>query len=81
MRRWPTAGLTIEERELQQQIAAVLNTYAPQLLQRHGIGPDSAAALLVTAGDNPDRLRTEAAFAALCGVNPIEDSSGKPAAG
>ena len=70
-------ALTAEERELQRHIIAVLNTYAPQLLQRHGIGPDSASALLVTAGDNPDRLRSEASFAALCGVNPIEASSGK----
>jgi transposase len=70
-------ALTIEERELQHHIIAVLNTYAPQLLQRHGIGPDSASALLVTAGDNPDRLHTEASFAALCGVSPIEASSGK----
>ena len=55
----------------------MLNTYAPQLLQRHGIGPDSASALLVTAGDNPDRLRSEASFAALCGVSPVDASSGK----
>ena len=55
----------------------MLNTHAPQLLQRHGIGPDSASALLVTAGDNPDRLHSEASFAALCGVSPIEASSGK----
>ena len=55
----------------------MLNTHAPQLLQRHGIGPDSAAALLITAGDNPDRMSSEASFAALCGVSPIEASSGK----
>ncbi|QHE73139.1 Mobile element protein (plasmid) [Rhodococcus sp. WAY2] len=42
-----------------------------------GIGPDSAARFLMTAGDNPDRLRSEAAFAALCGSNPIPASSGK----
>jgi transposase len=70
-------ALTVEERQLQQQITAVLNTHAPQLLQRHGVGPDSAAALLVTAGDNPDRMNSEASFAALCGVSPIEASSGK----
>jgi transposase len=70
-------ALTIEERELQHHIIAVLNTYAPQLLQRYGIGPDSACALLVTAGDNPDRMTSEASFAALCGVSPIEASSGK----
>jgi transposase len=70
-------ALTIEERELQWHIIAVLNTHAPQALQRHGIGPDSAFALLVTAGDNPDRLHSEASFAALCGVSPVEASSGK----
>jgi transposase len=41
------------------------------------LGPDSAATLLLTAGDNPDRMHTEASFAALCGVSPIEASSGK----
>jgi transposase len=70
-------ALTAEERELQQQITAVLNTHAPQLLQRHGVGPDSAAALLITAGDNPERMHSEASFAALYGVSPIEASSGK----
>jgi transposase len=42
-----------------------------------GAGVDTAATLLVTAGDNPDRLRSEAAWAHLCGVAPIEASSGK----
>ncbi len=69
--------LTGEERELQRQITAVLDTHAPQLLGRHGIGPDSAASPLITAGDNLDRVRSEASFAALCGVSPIEASSGK----
>lgn len=41
------------------------------------MGPDTAAALLLTAGDNPTRLRSEAAFAALCGTNPVPASSGK----
>jgi transposase len=41
------------------------------------VGKDSAAALLVAAGDNPGRLRSEAARARLCGVSPIEASSGK----
>jgi transposase len=50
---------------------------APQLLGVYGVGVDSAASLLMTAGDNPQRLRSEAAFANLCGVCPIEASSGK----
>jgi transposase len=66
-------GLTDEIRDLQHR----LTTHAPQLLQPVGIGPDSAAALLITAGDNPDQLASEASFAALCGVSPIEASSGK----
>jgi transposase len=47
------------------------------LLSLYGVGIDSAAALLVAAGDNPDRLRSEASWARLCGVAPIPASSGK----
>jgi transposase len=47
------------------------------LLGLYGVGKDSAAALLVAAGDNPGRLRSEAAWARPCGVSPIEASSGK----
>ncbi len=50
---------------------------APQLVDALGVGTDAASALLVTAGDNPERLRDEAAFAHLCGASPIEASSGK----
>jgi transposase len=50
---------------------------APALVAAYGVGPDTAGALLVAAGDNPDRLRSEACFARLCGVAPIEASSGK----
>lgn len=42
-----------------------------------GVGPDSAAALLIAAGENHDRLDSDASFAALCGVSPVEHSSGK----
>jgi transposase len=47
------------------------------LVARFGVGPDSAGALLVAAGDNPDRLRSEAAFSMLCGAWALEASSGK----
>ena len=47
------------------------------MVDTFGIGPDIAATLLVAAGSNPERLRSESAFAALCGVNPIPASSGK----
>ena len=50
---------------------------APRLLAQHGVGPHTAATLLVTAGDNPNRLRNEAALAALCGVSPLQASSGR----
>lgn len=49
----------------------------PALSELKGVGPDVAGALLVTAGDNPDRLRSEAAFARMCGVAPVPASSGK----
>ena len=52
-------------------------TAAPELLAVKGVGTDIAGALLVAAGDNPDRLHSEAAFASLCGVAPIPASSGK----
>ena len=50
---------------------------APALLAIHGVGPDVAGALLLASGDNPHRLRSEAAFASLCGVAPLPASSGK----
>jgi transposase len=69
--------LTTEIDDLNRQITDTLSTHAPQLLERNGVGPDTAAALLITAGDNPERLHNEASFAALCGVSPVEASSGK----
>ncbi len=69
--------LSSEIDELNAQIATTIEARAPQLLQRYGVGPDTAAALLLAAGDNPERLHSEASFAALCGVSPIEASSGK----
>ncbi|MFG1888107.1 IS110 family transposase [Micromonospora sp. NPDC049051] len=69
--------LTIEVDDLNQRITEAINAHTPELLQRYGVGPDTAAALLLAAGDNPQRLTSEASFAALCGVSPIEMSSGK----
>jgi transposase len=69
--------LTTQIHDLNQRITAVLAAHAPQLLDHYGVGPDTAAVLLVTAGDNPERLHSEASFAALCGVSPVEASSGK----
>jgi transposase len=59
------------------RITGLIRSIAPDLLDEHGVGPDSAATLLVTAGDNPARLTGESAFAALCGVSPVQMSSGK----
>ena len=70
-------ALTEDIEELQTCLAAVIGTHHPQLLQRTGIGPDNAATLLITAGDNPQRLHHEGSFAALCGAHPVEASSGK----
>jgi transposase len=50
---------------------------APELVSVPGIGTENAATLLIVAGDNPQRLGSEASFASLCGVAPIEASSGK----
>ena len=50
---------------------------APELLALHGVGIDTAAKLLIAAGDNTDRLHSEAAWAHLCGVAPVPASSGK----
>jgi len=69
--------LTAEIRALDAELARLTGETAPALLQAFCIGPDTAAALLITAGDNPERLRSESAFAALCGVSPIPASSGK----
>ena len=69
--------LTAEMRALDQQLGRLVTQAAPALLALPGVGIDTAAALLITAGDNPDRLRSEAAFAHLCGVAPIPASSGK----
>jgi len=59
------------------ELARLVQATAPSLIALHGIGPHSAALLLVAAGDNPERIRTEAAFAHLCGVAPLDASSGK----
>src|SRR5579863_5570061 len=70
-------ALEHELTDLDEKINSLLADTAPELLAVFGVGPDTAAALLVTAGDNPERVRSEAAFAHLCGVAPIPASSGK----
>lgn len=58
-------------------LQVLLRQAAPRLLELPGVGSEVAAQLLITAGDNPERIRDERAFAALCGVSPIPASSGR----
>lgn len=69
--------LSEEIRDVEARLTGLVERHAPQLLDVVGIGPDTAVALLITVGDNPDRLDSEASFAALCGVSPVERSSGR----
>ncbi len=70
-------ALTWEIQQLDTEIKQLCARANPALLAAGGIGPETAAALLVTAGDNPHRMRTEASFAALCGASPVQASSGR----
>jgi hypothetical protein len=58
-------------------IVPLITGHAPRLLALHGVGSDTAALLLIAAGDHPGRLRSEAAWAHLCATAPIPASSGK----
>ncbi|MFF1762408.1 IS110 family transposase [Streptomyces sp. NPDC058266] len=69
--------LTEEINDLTARISTAIDACAPKFLELYGVSPDTAAALLTAAGDNPDRLASEASFAALCGASPVEASSGK----
>ncbi|MBT2388036.1 IS110 family transposase [Streptomyces sp. ISL-1] len=69
--------LSEQIRNVDARLARLVKCHAPQLLDVVGIGPDTAVALLITVGDNPERLDSEASFAALCGVSPVERSSGR----
>jgi len=64
-------------KRLDELIVPLVTARAPGLLALYGVGPDTAALLLVAAGDHPERLRSEAAWAHLCGAAPIPASSGK----
>jgi transposase len=66
-----------QTRELTATLDEFVNELNPALRAAYGVGPDTAAQLLITAGTNPHRLRSEAAFAMLCGTAPIPASSGK----
>jgi transposase len=70
-------ALDEEAKQIDRLLDELVRTTAPQLVAVYGVGTDTAASLLVAAGDNPDRLKSEPAWAHLCGVAPIEASSGK----
>ena len=70
-------SLEAEIVELDAILGPLVAETAPELLARPGIGTECASALLVAAGDNPERLHNEATFAHLCGASPIDASSGK----
>jgi transposase len=70
-------ALSAELTTLDAELDRLTRAAAPKLLARFGVGADSAGALLVAAGDNPERLHSDAAFSMLCGASPIEASSGK----
>ena len=72
-------AITLEEEitEIDAILKPLVKETAPELVSTLGVGTDAASALLVAAGDNPERLRNEAAFAHLCGASPLDASSGK----
>jgi transposase len=70
-------SLEAEVAELDAILGPLVAETAPDLLACVGLGTDTASALLVAAGDNPERLRSEATFAHLCGTSPLDASSGK----
>jgi transposase len=73
--RW--TALDDEVAGLDKELEALVKQTAPNLLELRGVGVEVAGALLVAAGDNPARLSDEAAFAAMCGVSPVDASSGR----
>jgi transposase len=74
-RRW--RSLDAEVKTLDHHLHAILDDVAKPLIAKHGVGYETAGQLLVTAGDNPDRLRHESSYAALCGSSPVKAHSGK----
>ncbi len=69
--------LSEEITEIDADLAPLVNAANPALIALKGVGVEVAAQLLAAARDNPERLRSEAAFAHLCGVAPLPASSGR----
>jgi transposase len=73
-KRW--LALEDEIKTLDAMLESLTTQYAPRLRGRFGVGPQTAAVLVAVAGDNPERLKSESSLAALCGVSPLQASSG-----
>ncbi|MGW8355567.1 IS110 family transposase [Streptomyces wedmorensis] len=73
-KRWQY--LDAEAKDLTRMIGGLVQRAAPQLLEPFGIGVDTAAEILVVAGDNPERIKSEAALAKLAGIAPVPTGSG-----
>jgi transposase len=74
-KRW--LQLSAELKELDAALDRLTSQAAKRLREQFGVGPQAAAILIAVAGDNPERLRSEAALSALCRVSPLQASSGK----
>jgi transposase len=70
-------ALQQEIKEADADLAPLVTRAAPSLVALPGVGTETAGQLLITAGDNPDRLRSEASFAHLCAAAPVPASSGR----
>ena len=70
-------ALNSEIKTIDHALTGLIEDTAPSLFSLHGVGTDTAASLLVAAGDNPERISSERSWAHLCGVTPIPASSGK----
>ena len=66
-----------EVEELTALVKPLIDQRAPGLMSVYGVGYEVAAKLLIAAGDNPERLTSEQAFAHMCGIAPLQASSGK----
>jgi len=69
--------LQTQKKTVTARMRSITTALAPELVAKPGVGPDTATTLLITAGDNPDRLRHEKSFAALVGASPIPVNSGQ----
>ena len=69
--------LNTEMADIDGMLTPLITEAAPELFELYGVGLDTAASLLVTAGDNPDRIGSEGSWAHLCGTTPLPANSGK----